>query len=165
MFFGELCRSSGSMIVVDRAVVMFESCRDFQGVWEGWKAGLTAFHAFHTPAFHGLFSSLGFGFRTTSRNAIQKLVIPVFAEAVVRQLPKRPDSRDLEPRSKLESAGGMPDRRARRFRSELNFCKRYNWFWLLACWTAYRLRKALKQSGCLFESVSDSMARIKTATP
>jgi hypothetical protein len=39
------------MIVVTVAVVMWESCRDFQGVWEGWKAGFLAFHAFHTPAF------------------------------------------------------------------------------------------------------------------
>ena len=40
-----------SMIVVAVAVVMWESRRDFQGVWEGWKAGFMAFHAFHTPAF------------------------------------------------------------------------------------------------------------------
>jgi hypothetical protein len=24
---------------------------DFQGVWEGWKAGLLVFHAFHTLSF------------------------------------------------------------------------------------------------------------------
>jgi hypothetical protein len=40
-----------SIIVVAVAVVMWESRRDFQGVWEGWKAGFLAFHAFHTPAF------------------------------------------------------------------------------------------------------------------
>jgi hypothetical protein len=26
---------------------MWESRRDFQGLWEGWKAGFLAFHAFH----------------------------------------------------------------------------------------------------------------------
>ena len=26
---------------------MWESRRDFQEVWEGWKAGILAFHAFH----------------------------------------------------------------------------------------------------------------------
>ncbi len=30
---------------------MWESRRDFQGVWEGWEAGFLAFHAFHTPSF------------------------------------------------------------------------------------------------------------------
>jgi hypothetical protein len=30
------------------AVVMWESPQDFQGVWEVWKAGFLAFHAFHT---------------------------------------------------------------------------------------------------------------------
>jgi len=30
---------------------MWESRRDFQGVWEGWKAGVLAFHAFHTLSF------------------------------------------------------------------------------------------------------------------
>jgi hypothetical protein len=30
---------------------MWKSRRDFQGVWEGWKAGIMAFHAFHTPSF------------------------------------------------------------------------------------------------------------------
>jgi hypothetical protein len=25
--------------------------RDFQGVWEGWKAGFLAFHPFHTLSF------------------------------------------------------------------------------------------------------------------
>src|SRR5580698_355509 len=30
---------------------MWESGRDFQGVWEGWKAGFLAFHAFHTLSF------------------------------------------------------------------------------------------------------------------
>ena len=38
------------MIVVVEAVGVWESRRDFQGVWEGWKAGFMAFHAFHTPA-------------------------------------------------------------------------------------------------------------------
>src|ERR1700722_1339317 len=33
------------------AVGMWESRRDFQGVWEGWKAGILAFHAFHTLSF------------------------------------------------------------------------------------------------------------------
>jgi hypothetical protein len=41
---------SKQMIVVAEAVGMCESRGDFQGVWEGWKAGHTAFHAFHTPA-------------------------------------------------------------------------------------------------------------------
>ena len=36
------------MIIVAVAVVMWEPRRDFQGVWEGWKAGFMAFHA---PAF------------------------------------------------------------------------------------------------------------------
>jgi len=44
------------MIVVAVAVVMWESRRDFQGVWEGWKAGFLAFHAFHTPSFPRLAS-------------------------------------------------------------------------------------------------------------
>ncbi len=35
-------------IVAVVAVVMWESRRDFQGVWEGWQAGIVAFH---TPAF------------------------------------------------------------------------------------------------------------------
>ena len=30
---------------------MWESQRDFQRVWEGWKAGFMAFHAFHTLSF------------------------------------------------------------------------------------------------------------------
>jgi hypothetical protein len=30
---------------------MWESGRDFQRVWEGWKAGIMAFHAFHTLSF------------------------------------------------------------------------------------------------------------------
>jgi hypothetical protein len=30
---------------------MWESRRDFQRVWEGWEAGLMAFHAFHTLSF------------------------------------------------------------------------------------------------------------------
>jgi hypothetical protein len=30
---------------------MWESRRDFQRVWEGWKAGIMAFHAFHTLSF------------------------------------------------------------------------------------------------------------------
>src|ERR1017187_8300077 len=33
------------------AVGMWQSRRDFQGVWEGWKAGFLAFHAFHTLSF------------------------------------------------------------------------------------------------------------------
>jgi hypothetical protein len=37
--------------VVAEAVGMWESRRDFQGVWEGWEAGFMAFHAFHTPSF------------------------------------------------------------------------------------------------------------------
>lgn len=41
---------------VVEAVGMWESRRDLQRVWEGWKAGIRAFHAFHTlslpwPAF------------------------------------------------------------------------------------------------------------------
>src|ERR1035438_7773894 len=30
---------------------MWESRRDFQGVWEGWKASFLVFHAFHTLSF------------------------------------------------------------------------------------------------------------------
>ena len=30
---------------------MWESRRDFHRVWEGWKAGIMAFHAFHTLSF------------------------------------------------------------------------------------------------------------------
>jgi hypothetical protein len=30
---------------------MWESQRDFQRAWEGWKAGFLAFHAFHTLSF------------------------------------------------------------------------------------------------------------------
>ena len=30
---------------------MWESRRDFQRVWEGWEAGIMAFHAFHTLSF------------------------------------------------------------------------------------------------------------------
>ena len=30
---------------------MWESRRDFQRVWEGWKAGFLAFHAFHILSF------------------------------------------------------------------------------------------------------------------
>jgi hypothetical protein len=33
------------------AVGMWESRRDLQEEWEGWKAGLLAFHAFHSSAF------------------------------------------------------------------------------------------------------------------
>src|SRR5271170_4766156 len=33
---------------VVEAVGMWESRRDFQRVWEGWEAGIMAFHAFHT---------------------------------------------------------------------------------------------------------------------
>src|SRR5580692_3681968 len=33
------------------AVGMWKSRRDFQGVWEAWKAGFLAFHAFHTLSF------------------------------------------------------------------------------------------------------------------
>jgi hypothetical protein len=42
------------MIVVAVAVLVWESRRDFQGSWEGWKAGFMAFHAFYNPAFPGL---------------------------------------------------------------------------------------------------------------
>jgi hypothetical protein len=34
-----------------KAVGMWESRRDFQRVWEGWKAGIMAFPAFHTLSF------------------------------------------------------------------------------------------------------------------
>src|SRR5580658_10128967 len=33
------------------AVGIWQSRRDFQRVWEGWKAGFLAFHAFHTLSF------------------------------------------------------------------------------------------------------------------
>ena len=42
------------MIIAAVAVGMWESRRDFQGVWEGWKAGFMAFQAFHTPALCAL---------------------------------------------------------------------------------------------------------------
>jgi hypothetical protein len=36
---------------VVEAVGMWEARRDFQRVWQGWEAGFTAFHAFHTLSF------------------------------------------------------------------------------------------------------------------
>src|SRR5579883_1849436 len=45
--FGEYKKTS----LIVEAVGMWESRRDFQGVWEGWKAGFMAFHAFHTLSF------------------------------------------------------------------------------------------------------------------
>jgi hypothetical protein len=33
------------------AVGMWESQRDFQRMWEGWKAGFLAFHTFHILSF------------------------------------------------------------------------------------------------------------------
>src|ERR1022692_170708 len=36
---------------VVEAVGMWESRRDFQRVWEGWEAGIMAFHAFHALSF------------------------------------------------------------------------------------------------------------------
>jgi hypothetical protein len=36
---------------VVEAVEMWESQRDFQRVWEGWEAGIMAFHPFHTLSF------------------------------------------------------------------------------------------------------------------
>jgi hypothetical protein len=39
------------MYPVIEAVRMWESRRDFQRVWEGWEAGIMAFHAFHTLSF------------------------------------------------------------------------------------------------------------------
>jgi hypothetical protein len=53
------------IVVVAVAVGMWESRRNFQGVWEGWKAGFMAFQAFHTPPFPWLvFCQIEFfGFR------------------------------------------------------------------------------------------------------
>jgi hypothetical protein len=36
---------------VVKAVGMWESRRDFQRMWEGWKDGFMAFHAFHILSF------------------------------------------------------------------------------------------------------------------
>src|ERR1700692_3688548 len=41
---------------------MWESRRDFQRVWEGWEAGLMAFHAFHTLSFPWPALEVGSGF-------------------------------------------------------------------------------------------------------
>lgn len=42
------------------ALGMWESLRDFQEEWEGWEAGILAFHAFHSSAFPALACRLGF---------------------------------------------------------------------------------------------------------
>src|SRR4051812_1374633 len=60
------------MIVVAVAVAMWEFRRDFQGVWEGWKAGFMAFHPFHTPAFPWLvFGARGIATSATSTQSIE----------------------------------------------------------------------------------------------
>ncbi len=38
-------------LVAVEALGMWESRRDFQGEWEGWKTGCMVFHAFHSSAF------------------------------------------------------------------------------------------------------------------
>ena len=51
---GGYCRAEQArkdVYPVVEAVGMWESRRDFQRVWEGWKAGFMAFHAFHTLSF------------------------------------------------------------------------------------------------------------------
>jgi len=49
---GSSCEGTKKHIYpVVEAVGMWESRRDFQRVWEGWKAGFMAFHAFHTLSF------------------------------------------------------------------------------------------------------------------
>jgi len=46
---------------------MWESQGDFQRVWEGWKAGFLAFHAFHTLPFpRPVFCACDVGLRATS---------------------------------------------------------------------------------------------------
>jgi hypothetical protein len=37
---------------------MWESRRDFQGVWEEWEENFIAFHSFHTPPFPRLVPSV-----------------------------------------------------------------------------------------------------------
>jgi hypothetical protein len=39
---------------------MWESRRDFQEEWEGWKAGILAFHPSHSSAFPTLAGRTGF---------------------------------------------------------------------------------------------------------
>jgi len=66
---------------------MWESRRDFQRVWEGWKAGFMAFHAFHTlsfpwPAFRGRAGRTGDAVtgamcRTRQRCSVDSSAIPV----------------------------------------------------------------------------------------
>jgi hypothetical protein len=48
------------MIPVAEALGMWESRRDFQEEWEGWKAGILAFQAFHSSAFPRLTCRTGF---------------------------------------------------------------------------------------------------------
>ena len=38
-------------LVAVEALGMWESRRDFQEEWEGWKTGFMVFHAFHSSAF------------------------------------------------------------------------------------------------------------------
>jgi len=54
------------MKVVAVAVVMWESRRDFQGVWEEWKAGFMAIHPFPTPSFPWLFFWRNWSFRVAA---------------------------------------------------------------------------------------------------
>lgn len=58
---------------------MWESRRDFQGVWEGWEAGFLAFHAFHTLSFpRPAFRPGDAGFTPTSASATGRTRKEVF---------------------------------------------------------------------------------------
>lgn len=73
------------LIAVVVAVGMWESPKNFQGVWEGWKDGFTAFRAFHAPSF----AWLVFGRSQTDRAEklsrqsflLGKMIVPVFSSA------------------------------------------------------------------------------------
>ena len=70
--------------LVVEAVGMWESRRDFQRVWEGWKAGFMAFHAFHTLSFPWpAFRPGGSGFTATSTSAISRTGKELFVVIVL----------------------------------------------------------------------------------
>ena len=63
---------------------MWESRRDFQRVWEGWKAGFLAFHAFHTLSFPWpAFRPGDAGFTATSTSAMGRTRNEMFVVIVV----------------------------------------------------------------------------------
>jgi hypothetical protein len=49
--YGWLDPVSIRYLVAVEALGMWESRRDFQEEWEGWKTGFMVFHAFHSSAF------------------------------------------------------------------------------------------------------------------